>query len=82
MSTEQAQAGTIQAPLTANEKFKRSFSNWFWGSMIAATALHFALFQFFPELQAEDVSFTADIPGVFGVELEEAGRQILVLEVG
>jgi len=51
---------TIAAPLTANEKFKRSFSNWFWGSMIAATALHFALFQFFPDLNAEDVSFTAD----------------------
>jgi protein TonB len=46
--------------LTANEKLKRSFGNWFWGSMIAATLLHFAFFQFFPDLTAEDVSFTAD----------------------
>ncbi len=28
--------------------------------MIAATLLHFAFFQFFPDLTAEDVSFTAD----------------------
>ena len=41
---------------TANDRFKRSFSAWFWGSMIAATAVHFAVFAFWPELQAEDVS--------------------------
>lgn len=45
---------------TANDRFKRSFSAWFWGSMIAATAVHFAVFAFWPELEAEDVSFTAD----------------------
>ena len=31
---------------TANDRFKRSFGNWFWGSMMAATVLHFMLFQF------------------------------------
>ena len=46
--------------LTANDRFKRSFSGWFWGSMIAATALHFAIFAFWPTLEAEDVSFSAD----------------------
>lgn len=56
MSEEQ----TTIAPKTANERFKEGFANWFWGSMIAATVLHFAFFQFFPELTAEDVSFTAD----------------------
>ncbi|MFQ5537409.1 MAG: energy transducer TonB [Gemmatimonadota bacterium] len=45
---------------TANDRLKRSFSAWFWGSMIAATVVHFALFAFWPELTAEDISYTAD----------------------
>ncbi len=45
---------------TENDRFKRSFGSWFWGSMIAATVLHFMLFQFWPTLSAEDVSFTAE----------------------
>ena len=45
---------------TANDRFKQSFGSWFWGSMIAATVVHFMLFQFWPTLQAEDVSFTAE----------------------
>lgn len=45
---------------TANDRFKSSFSNWFWGSMIAATVLHFALFALFPNLTAEDYSFNTD----------------------
>jgi protein TonB len=44
---------------TENDRFKRSFGSWFWGSMIAATFVHFLLFQFWPTLQAEDVSFSA-----------------------
>lgn len=43
---------------TANDRFKNSFGNWFWGSMIAATVLHFALFALFPQLTAEDFSYT------------------------
>jgi protein TonB len=45
---------------TANDRLKRSWDNWFWGSMIAATLLHFGTFQFWPSMTAEDVSFTAD----------------------
>ena len=45
---------------TENDRFKRSFGSWFWGSMIAATVVHFMLFQFWPTLTAEDVSFTAE----------------------
>jgi TonB family protein len=45
---------------TENDRFKRSFASWFWGSMIAATVLHFAVFQFWPTLTAEDVSFSSE----------------------
>ena len=41
---------------SANDQFKKSFSSWFWGSMSAATVLHFALFAFWPEMTPEDVS--------------------------
>ena len=44
---------------TANDRFKRSFGTWFWGSMIVATVVHFAVFQLWPEMTAEDVSFSA-----------------------
>ena len=49
-----AEAGS-GAPLTANDRFKRSFGLWFWGSMIAATVAHFSVFYFFPDLAAADV---------------------------
>ena len=45
---------------TENDRFKRSFGSWFWGSMITATVLHFMVFNFWPTLTAEDVSFTAE----------------------
>ncbi|HSH75681.1 MAG TPA: TonB family protein [Longimicrobiales bacterium] len=45
---------------TANERLKRTFSSWFWGSMIAATVVHFGAFAFWPELTTEDFSFTAE----------------------
>lgn len=45
---------------SANERFKKSFSGWFWGSMLVATVMHFAVFLWWPDLEAEDVSFTAD----------------------
>ena len=46
--------------VSANDRFKRSFGTWFWGSMILATIVHFAVFNFWPEMTAEDVSYTAD----------------------
>ena len=45
---------------TANDRFKRSFGAWFWGSMVAATILHMAVMAFFPNLSASDVSFAMD----------------------
>lgn len=44
---------------TANDRFKRSFGNWFWGSMIAATVLHFLVFQLWPEMTAADFTYSA-----------------------
>ncbi len=50
----------IESSETENDRFKRSFESWLWGSMIAATVLHFMLFQFWPMLTVEDMSFTAE----------------------
>ena len=41
----QADGGT---PETGNDRFKKSFESRFWSSMLAATVLHFMLFQFWP----------------------------------
>ena len=53
----QAVAGSGGVLLTANERFKRSFGAWFWGSMILATVAHFAVFALWPEMTAEDVTY-------------------------
>ena len=45
---------------TANDRLKRTFSSWFWGSMIAATLAHAGTFAFWPELTAEDISFESE----------------------
>jgi protein TonB len=45
---------------TANERLKRTFSSWFWGSMIVATFIHGGTFAFWPELTAEDISFETE----------------------
>ncbi|HIB09764.1 MAG TPA: TonB family protein [Gemmatimonadetes bacterium] len=57
-ATEAVPALEVQE--TANDRLKRSFSSWFWGSMIAATVIHFALFAFWPELTAADFSFDSE----------------------
>ena len=46
---------------TANDDFKRSFSTWFWGSMSAATALHFLVFALMPAMEADDVALNPDV---------------------
>lgn len=51
---------SVGSQLTANERLKQSFSTWFWGSMIVATVAHFMVFAFWPELTAEDISYTAE----------------------
>lgn len=54
--------------MTANDRFKRSFSSWLWSSMILATLAHFAMVSLWPELTAQDISrdsdelFVVDIP--------------------
>ena len=53
-----AEAATTTSE-TANDRFKRSFGSWLWGSMITATVFHFMLFQFWPTRTAGDMSFTA-----------------------
>ncbi len=60
MSAAEAVPQPVEVRETANERLKRSFSSWFWGSMIAATVIHFGVFAFWPELTAEDVSFTSE----------------------
>ena len=44
----------------ANDRLKRTFDSWFWGSMIIATVVHFGAFVFTPEMTTEDFSFTSE----------------------
>ena len=60
MSAAEAQPALEILEETANERLKRTFSSWFWGSMIAATVLHFGAFAFWPELTTDDMSFTSE----------------------
>jgi TonB family protein len=48
-----------RAPASANDRFKSLFGAVFWGSMILATGIHFVVFTCWPEMTAEDVSFTS-----------------------
>ena len=43
---------------TANDRFKCSFGQWLWGSIIVATVVHFGVIRFFPTLTAADVAFS------------------------
>lgn len=47
-----------ETPPSANDRFKSLFGAVFWGSMILATGVHFAAFTWWPEMTAEDVSFS------------------------
>ena len=44
--------------LTANDRLKQRFADWFWWSLIAAVVIHWLVFAFFPTLSAQDMSFT------------------------
>jgi TonB family protein len=59
-STEGERSLDPDARHTANDRFKQSFGSWFWGSMVAATVVHFALLAFWPTLEAADVAFSMD----------------------
>ena len=64
MTAEAVPAAVVE---TANDRLKRSFSSWFWGSMIVATFMHGGTFAFWPELTAED--FTFDSEEIAAIEL-------------
>lgn len=38
---------------TANDRFKRGFSSWYWGGTVAATVVHFLAFAYWPQLEAK-----------------------------
>jgi protein TonB len=44
---------------SANERFKGRFRSLLWSSMIVAAGVHFVTFAYWPELTAEDFSFTS-----------------------
>jgi protein TonB len=44
----------------ANDRFKRSFNTWLWGSLLTATAAHFAMFMFWPDMTAATVPAEGD----------------------
>jgi TonB family protein len=71
-------SGTTKAALaigeTANDKFKRGFSSWFWGSMVAATVVHFGFFAFWPELEAKGAY--GRVPEVF--EMVELPPEVVI----
>lgn len=46
--------------VTANDRFKRGFGNWFWYSVAVAVVVHGALFAFFPEMTSADMSINSD----------------------
>ncbi|KPK62047.1 MAG: hypothetical protein AMS21_08320 [Gemmatimonas sp. SG8_38_2] len=52
---------------TANDRLKASFKVWLSGGIILATAIHFALLEFFPPLSAADFSF--GVTEVYAVDL-------------
>ena len=56
---EQVQQGSVPHE-TANDRFKKSFNTWFWGSVLAATVVHFVMFMFWPSMTAEDVSIDSE----------------------
>ncbi len=57
MTAQRSDGGRISHE-TANDRFKRGFGNWFWGGLIVAVVVHFALFAFWPEMTAADVSYS------------------------
>ncbi|MFW6199528.1 MAG: hypothetical protein ACOC8K_03050, partial [Gemmatimonadota bacterium] len=54
------QIGASEQFETANDRYKQSYANWFWGSIIVATVLHFGVFYLWPDMEAADVSFAAE----------------------
>lgn len=47
--------------LTANDRFKAGFSNWFWGGVAVAAMVHFLAFALWPEMAVQDYSSAEDV---------------------
>lgn len=45
---------------TANDRFKRRAADWFWGAVAVAAVVHFGIFAFWPQLHAEDISYSPE----------------------
>jgi periplasmic protein TonB len=43
----------------ANDRLKNSFNSWFWGALLSAAVIHFAVLAFWPEMTAADVSIVS-----------------------
>ncbi|MFW6202337.1 MAG: energy transducer TonB [Gemmatimonadota bacterium] len=55
-----ARASATAVTETANDRFKRQFGDWFWGSMIVATLFHLGLFLFWPTMTAADMGTSTE----------------------
>ena len=60
MTNQTQHSAMPEVGATANDEFKRSFSAWFWGSITAATVVHFLVFALWPKISADDVSLSSD----------------------
>src|SRR5690606_9967176 len=67
MSVMTARSGAMAGVMTANDRLKQGFSDWFWGSLAAAVVIHFLIFALLPTLSAQDMSFTT--PEIEALEL-------------
>ena len=56
---KERKAGDIQW-MSANERFKQNYPSWVWMSVIIATFAHFALFNWFPQLEAADLGSVSE----------------------
>ena len=55
-----AKRASAAAFLPANDRFKQSYSALTYLGLILATALHFAVFEFFPQLEAADLGTVSE----------------------
>lgn len=46
--------------VNANDRFKKRFTDWYWGAMAVAALLHWGMFAYFPEMASSDVSFSVE----------------------
>jgi TonB family protein len=59
--TDTALHGTAYVEPVANDRLKSSFSSWFYGSLMVATLLHFAMIALWPQMEAETFTITESV---------------------